>query len=549
MPGFGNTDLFYSRRIGRAPQGSVETDQEEGDDGVSEYVKKKNNTSILGAAKLTGKNKRGFSWGLLESITAREEAEIDSMGSIGKVAIEPQTNYFVTRGQQEINKGNTIIGGIFTATNRKIDDENLTWLRDDAYTGGVDFMHSWNKRKYYVSAKTLVSQVSGSRESIKRTQESSERYFQRPDNEHADVDTTRTSLAGTGGTVSVGKQSGKFLYEAGYAWLSPEFEINDIGFMPQTNLMNQWVWMQYRVLNPKSIFRSQRYSGSQHLGLDFDGKVVSEYYDANTSMQFKNFWSMSTGMSLITRSVSNADLRGGPALHYPGNYGFWVWASTDGRKKFQMAVGPSARWGFNRFTDYRGIDFQFNYRPLNSLSISLSPSLSSRRNEMQYVTTGEVQGEDRFVVGEIEQMTARLSLRMTYMIKPNLSLQYWGQPFGTYGSYTNFKYITDADASEYHQRYIFVPTDQIALNDDVYTIDENKDGSADFTFSNPDFNIGQFRSNMVLRWEYIPASTLFLVWTQDMNGAFNDTGNLTDFNFDSKAHNIFLMKLTYRFVL
>ncbi|HEX5168017.1 MAG TPA: DUF5916 domain-containing protein [Cyclobacteriaceae bacterium] len=549
VPGFGNTDLFYSRRIGRAPQGTVETDQNDVDDGVAEYVKRKNNTAILGAAKLTGKNKRGFSWGLLESLTAREVAEVDSLGSIGKVAIEPQTNYFVTRGQQEINKGNTIVGGIFTATNRKIDDRNLDWLHDQAYSGGIDFTHNWKHRTYYVNAKTLISQVKGSPESIARSQESSERYFQRPDNNHADVDTTRTSLTGTGGTLSIGKQSGRLLYEAGYSWLSPEFEINDIGFMPQTDVMNQWLWTQYRILRPSSVFRSQRYSASQHLGLDFDGKVTSRYYDANTNMQFKNFWSLSSGMSLITQSVSNADLRGGPALHYPGNYGFWLWASTDGRKKFQMAVGPSARWGFDSFLDYKGIDFQFNYRPINSLSISLSPSLSSRRNEMQYVTTGAVEGENRFVVAEIDQMTARLALRMTYMIKPNLSLQYWGQPFGTYGNYSNFKYISDASADEYQQRFIPVPDDQIALKDDVYAVDENKDGAADFTFDNPDFNVGQFRSNMVLRWEYIPSSALFLVWTQNMNGAFNDTGTLTNFNFDSKAHNIFLMKLTYRFVL
>jgi hypothetical protein len=549
VPGFGRTDLFYSRRIGRTPQGSVETDQDDNDDGVDEYVRRTNNTTILGAAKLTGKNKKGFSWGLLESITRREEAEIDSMGSIGKTAIEPQTNYFVTRGQQEINKGNTIIGGIFTATNRNIEDAHLDWLRDEAYSGGIDFTHNWKQRKYYVSAKTLFSTVRGSVESITRTQQSSERYFQRPDNDHAEMDTTRTSLSGSGGTLTVGKQSGKFVYEAGYAWLSPEFEINDLGFMPQTDLMNQWTWLQYRVLNPTKIFRSQRYSASQHLGLDFGGNILSEYFDANTNMQFKNFWSLSSGMSLITRSVSNADLRGGPSLRYPGNYGFWIWASTDGRKKFQMAVGPSGRWGFDDFTSYKGIDLQFNYRPVNSLAISLSPSLSSRNNQMQYVTTGAVEGQDRFVVAEIDQMTARLSLRMTYMIKPNLSLQYWGQPFGTYGSYSNFKYINDADASQYEKRYILVPDNQITLQNDVYSIDENNDGATDFTFDNPDFNVGQFRSNMVLRWEYIPSSTLFVVWTQDMNGAFNDTGTLTDFNFDSKAHNIFLMKLTYRFVL
>lgn len=547
---FWNTNLFYSRRIGRSPQGSVDPDNDN-DDGVSEFVKSDNNTSILGAAKLTGKNKKGFSWGVLESVTGRETAEVDSLGSSRHVGIEPQTNYLVTSAQQEINKGKTVIGGMFTATNRNIEDENLTWLRDDAYSGGLDVTHTWKERTYYINAKALVSHVEGTTEAITHTQESSERYFQRPDNDHAVVDTTLTSLTGSGGTVSYGKQSGKLVYDIGYAWLSPKLELNDIGFMPQTDLMSQWVWMQYRVLNPTRTFRSQRYDVSHSFGWDFDGRLTSENYNMDTRFQFNNFWSISNGMSYNSRSISNADLRGGPALRYPGNFGFWMWASTDGRKKLQFAVGPNGRWGFNDNLLYKGIDLQLNYRPLNALSISLSPSLSSRKNTMQYVNTAAIENEERYIVAEIDQLTARLALRMTYMIKPNLSLQYWGQPFGTYGEYTDFKYIDDADASEYKNRFKPLPNESLTLNDGSYAVDENKDGSPDYSFDNPDFNVGQFRSNMVLRWEYVPSSTVYLVWSQDMNGSFDNQapGLVNDFNFSEKAHNVFLMKLTHRFSL
>ena len=174
---------------------------------------------------------------------------------------------------------------------------------------------------------------------------------------------------------------------------------------------------------------------------------------------------------------------------------------------------------------------------------------------MQYVNTGEVSGENRYVVGEIDQTTARLSLRMTYMITPNLSVQAWGQPFGTAGKYSNFKYITDANASEFSERFTEIPSEWVSLDneDEEYAVDENSDGVPDYKFAKPDFNVGQFRSNMVVRWEYIPGSTLFLVWTQEMNGDFYDqAGSFPQryqFSFADKAHNIFMLKYTYRFVL
>ena len=195
--GFNSNNLFYSRRIGRTPQNSVATDEEGTDDGVAEYVKPNRYTTILGAAKLTGKNKKGFSWGILESVTAPEHATIDSMGVRRTAMVEPLTNYVAGRMQQDINKGNTVVGAMLTSTNRDLSDESLQWLHKDAYSGGIDVVHNWSNRKYFVSAKTAFSNVQGSEKAIALTQNAPERYFQRPDNKHADVDTTRKSLTGT----------------------------------------------------------------------------------------------------------------------------------------------------------------------------------------------------------------------------------------------------------------------------------------------------------------------------------------------------------------
>ncbi len=545
--------LFYSRRIGRQPQGSAVTDPD-GDDGVAEFVKPNIRTTIWGAAKLTGKNKKGFSWGILESVTSKEYAVIDSLGYDRTQLIEPLTNYFVARAQQDINKGNTIVGGMFTATNRQLDDPDLAWLHKSAYSAGADFIHNWKERKYFFSSRMVMSHVKGSKEAIANTQLASERYFQRPDNDHTRFDGNKSSLTGTGGELVIGKKGGNLVGNLNLAWQSPELELNDLGFLSQTDNLSQSIWVQYRILNPKGITRSQRYNINQWRSYDFGFRNLEEGYNVNAHGEFKNFWQSGGGVTYIARIASNADLRGGPTIHYPGAFYYWMYATTDTRKKFYVNINPELGFGQENYSRNTSIDLSLTYRPLNALNISVSPSLSYNDNQMQYVTTASANGQTRYVVGSIDQTTARITIRATYMITPNLSIQYYGQPFGTTGTYSDFKYIENADAGEYRDRFVTIPQNWLTLTDGEYAVDEDIDGIPEFTFYNPDFSFAQFRSNMVIRWEYIPGSTFFLVWTQEMNGEFLDDGGSIhkrysfDFN-DHKAHNIFLLKFTYRFVL
>lgn len=546
-----SNNLFYSRRIGRRPQGSVDTDAS-GEDNTSEYVKLIERTTILGAAKLTGKNKKGFSWGLLESVTAREHTEIDSLGFKKKQLVEPLTNYLVGRVQQDINKGNTVVGAMLTATNRQLNTPDLNWLHKDAYSGGIDFTHHWSDRKYFVSGKGIVSHVRGSAEAIEETQRSSERFFQRPDNDHTELDPTRRSLTGTSGTLQVGKKSGNLVSNISIDWLSPELDLNDIGFLSQTDLINESFWMQYRILQPRGIARWQRYNINQWRGYDFGGRTLEAGYNTNAHAQFNNFWQMGGGITYITHSASNGDLRGGPNIRYPGGVYYWMYLETDRRKKFRVNINPELGRGKDGFSQSANLSLNLTYRPINALNFSLSPSFSRGSNQMQYVATATENNQDVFVVGQIDQTTARLVMRMTLMLTPNLSIQYYGQPFGTSGKYTNFKRITNASASEYTSRFMPINPSTLLLDDDVYSVDANSDGTGDYTFDKPDFNFGQFRSNAVLRWEYIPGSTLFLVWARERNGAFYDSDPAYEkysFDFDEKGHNIFLIKFTYRLVL
>jgi hypothetical protein len=317
--------------------------------------------------------------------------------------------------------------------------------------------------------------------------------------------------------------------------------------------VKQWVFTQYRVTNPAGIFRSQYYNAYQSRQWDFDGRSISRDYEMNGNVQFNNYWYIGAGLSYNELSISNADLRGGPAIRYPGNIGNWLWLSTDRRKKIQVSINPQWVWGENNYLRNTNLDVDFTWRPFNALNISISPSYSYNRNQLQYVATGFASGQDRFVMGEIDQTTLRVAMRMTFMVTPNLSIQYWGQPFGTAGKYSGYKYITDGMATGFSQRFMTIPGGWLTFNGSGYTVDEGNNGNAAFSFRNPDFNIGQFRSNTVVRWEYIPGSTLFLVWTQEMNGAFYDRADplhkKNTFDFNQQVHNIFLMKFTYRFVL
>ena len=552
ITGWSNHNLFYSRRIGRQPQGYVNTDDDiSGNDGVNEYVKATANSRILGAAKITGKNKDGFSFGVLESVTAREFATIDSLGHERKEQIEPLTNYFVARAQQDFKQGKTIVGGMVTATNRDINIETLDHLHTDAYSAGIDLTHYWKDRSYFITAKFLTSHVKGSTEAITATQMSPERFFQRVNNDHAHLDTTRTSLTGTGGTAVFGKRAGQFNYEVGYTWSSPGLELNDVGFLAYTDIMSQWSVFSYRTLNPFSIFRYMRLQAIQWYDHDFGWNGLGHGYEFSYNSEFKNFWFFNTGTSYSGESVSNADLRGGPSFTYPGGIFYWVSAGTDYRKKLRLVINPSWNWGEEDHKKSSSINASIIYRPTNALNLSLNPSVNYSRHDLQYVNTTD---NKDYIVATINQKTYNLSFRMTYMITPDLSVQYWGQPFASSGAFSQFKKVVDAGAENYNNRFM-VLDEFISYNSeqDTYHVDQNNDQVSDFIIQNPDFNFTQFRSNMVVRWEYIPGSTLFLVWTQNRTEFPSNNDHSFDhlYNglFDKKPHNIFLLKFTYRFVL
>lgn len=544
---FTNDNLFYSRRIGALPS------YYPGDPDIA-YVDKITNTKILGAAKITGKNKNGFSWGLLESMTRKADVEVtDTLGQIRDVTIAPFTNYLVGRVQQDINEGNALIGGMFTATNRSINDAHLEFLNREAYSVGLDFTQNFNERNYYVSLNAAASNIQGSEEAITRAQQSSVRFFQRPDNRHAEVDTTRTSLSGTSGTASFGKRNGNLIFQSGATFRSPGFETNDAGFLRQSDFVSQWTWAQYRILKPFGWFRFLRWNVNQYFNIDFDGVTTGRSINTNIHTQFKNFWFLGGGTTLDSEQVSNADLRGGPAIRYPGGYDYWLYVGSNDQKKLTMEINPYRFKGFNDYAGGFGVWMFYRWQPFDALRISFEPSIDKSRNELQYVDSYTHAGQERYVLGQINQRTYSGSFRVNYNLTPNLTIEFWGQPFIAKGEYEEFKDVLLASSDQFHKRYQPFSSNQISWDGSSFHIDRSSDGEIDYSFSNPNFNIVEFRSNMVLRWEYIPGSTLFLVWTS--NGSQYDDGSQNSFrrlagdipNLD--ATHIFLIKYTYRIIL
>jgi len=544
---FSSDKLFYSRRIGRSP--SYYPDLED-----DEFIDWKSHTRILGAFKVTGKTKNGWSIGVIESVTPETKAEIDYFGEKRELVIEPLTNYFVSRLQKDINKGNTLIGGMFTSTHRKINDQDLNFLPESAISGGVDFTQYFKEKKYFVSASLAASKVMGDEEAILELQESSRHLFQRPDADYLELDPKATSMSGTGGTLLLGKNANSGLrYLFNYTFRSPGLELNDVGFMRQGNTSLQFIWVGYSIDKPFSIFRSINISVNQWAGWDFGGYNLFSGGNINLNMDFKNFWSFRGGINREGANISNTELRGGPSIHLPGSWNWSARISTNSRKKLQISAGMHTSKGDDGYYTFATYFGELTYRPINTLSISVEPDFNVIKSELQYVDEQFFEGDPRYIFGNLDQKTFNVTARVDFNITPDLTIQYYGSPFVSGVSYADFKKITDPKADAFSSRYQSFAQNQLSYNseEEVYGIHEAGSGAPDYYFDKPDMNFRQFRSNLVLRWEYVPGSVVYLVWSQGRSdsvsdGHFDFSNDLKDL-FKTTPHDIFLLKLSYRF--
>jgi len=542
----GMDKIFYSRRIGRQPRHWPETADGESME-VPEF------TRILGAFKLSGKTRNGWSIGVIESVTNQEFAQIDSLGSRRKELVEPVTNYFNARVQKDFNKGNTTIGGIFTATNRFINDSALNFLPSAAYTGGIDFAQYWQDKNYRIRANAIASTVQGTPESILDLQTAPQRYYQRPDVGHHRLDSTLRILSGWGASVEGSKiGGGHWRFGERVTAISPGLELNDQGFVRRADFITQATWLGYEIWEPFGSFRSLSIGIEEWAGWDFSGRFLYWGASAYGSARFKNYWSVNTGINYSGYDVDRPALRGGPALIAPGNWSAWLGVSSDDRKK--LVFEPELEGGY-RSQGYGGwydAGLSVSYQITNALQVSLEPGYHFGDQYAMYVETIRINNRDQYLVASMKQHIASADFRIDYSITPDLTIQYWGQPFVFSGDYHQFKKVIDAGNYDVKNQFHIYSPDQIEYNSqtDAYSVSEKGDGTIDFSFENPDFSFFEFRSNFVVRWEYIPGSTAYLVWSQGRTGdtpngdfTLNDhMNNLIDIN----PTNVFLIKLSFR---
>lgn len=541
---FNNMNLFYSRRIGHSPSYKPDLTDDQ-------HIKSPDNTTILSAVKFSGKTSKGLSVGVLQSLTANEKATIKSSTQEEKVSVEPLTNYMVARVQQDLNKSNTIVGGIFTSVNRFTDKQTLNFLNKEAYSGGVDLLHYWSDKKYYVEAKLIGSDIKGDEEAMINLQRSSARYFQRPDNHHTQLDSSLTHLSGLGGKLKVGKVKGLWKYSTEINWGSPGLDLNDIGYMQTADFISQENNISYFVNKPVSIFRTYKIGFEQSNNWDYNGVYLSSEAELSMYAEFLNKWGIANNLEYTGKKLNTHILRGGRAMYMPALWEEEFVIRTDYSKKVSGELELDADFSEHNYYRSYGISPGISVRPADKVRFSLNADYSVNKNDLQYVTTKESSSGKNYVLATIDQETLGLTFRCDYNITPELSIQYYGSPFATTGSYSEYKAVTNPSASDYYQRYVSIKPSVLADDNKKLGVDNNSDGINEYTFNNPDFNFNQFRSNLVFRWEYRPGSQVYLVWSNERTDWLNP-GNAPLRNAatrlsDVSPNNVFMIKFNYWF--
>jgi hypothetical protein len=545
----GGNNVFYSRRIGRAPQllPSVQAYD------VVDVAR------ILGAAKLSGRSAAGWSVGVLSALTGREEALFrDPAGNdLLRETAEPLTNYFVGRLRRDLRAGMSVMGGMLTAVNRDLDsDVARATLRSSAYTGGLDFRHEWARRTWSLNGFVSGSHVQGSTDAIGLAQRSAWRYFQRPDADHLELDADRTALTGLATQLQLTHRRGRhWRYSLLGGTTTPGYEVNDIGFQYRADRVDGEASVTYTDPRPGSFFRSWQTTTSLRAERNYDFDTIMNRAAVNFFGQTLGYWSGFIMAAYNGRALDDRLTRGGPSSERPPqvqlNWNF----NSDSRKLVSVGGGG----GFARHTagGWGGaIAFGTTVRPSPRWNFSLTPQLERAHHAAQYLgrrvdaTAPHTYGA-RYLFSEMDQTTLSLETRLNVTVSPSLSLQVYAQPF---------IYAADfAAPAELRAPGVY---EFLVYGRDVGEVEEVQGGfriwpqgragaAQPFVMPNRDFTLRSLRGNAVLRWEYRPGSTLFVAWQQNRSstladGTF-DLGRDPGALFTARPDNVLVLKVNYWF--
>jgi hypothetical protein len=545
FPSGGGGQLFYTRRIGRTPQLGPGTP----------FADVPTATTILGAAKLSGRTASGWSVGVMEALTQRETARYrDVSDEDQEMSAEPLTNYFVGRARRDMRGGASALGGIFTAVHRDLEsDQEQAMLRSAAYTGGLDFRHEWDNRGWALRGAVAVSHVEGDEAAIKLTQLLSNHYFQRPDADHLEVDTDATSLTGLAANLSVARQAGQhWRGQATIATTTPAYEVNDIGFNYRTDRRDAEAQVTYMENQPGSFWRSWSVTGSSRWEYNYAGQRIANWNRTLMSFRHLNFWSIHASANYSLRSNDDRLTRGGPIAARPAGWDGGFTFVSDPRRAITFQGGA-----FGSRNEHGGwmyeIDPTLGIKTSSRWNLSVGPRLFRGHTVAQYVSSiadpaaTETYGR-RYVFAPIDQTEVGLETRLNLTFSPTLSLEMYAQPLissGEYGAPAEFAAPGTYRFDTYSDAERFVSNGQPG-----YRIDPDGAGPQEsFVVPDRDFNVRALRGNAVLRWEWRRGSTLYLAWQQSRQG-YEPLGDF-DFERDRRAlfraqpDNILVLKVNY----
>jgi hypothetical protein len=561
----GGANYFYSRRIGARPRGSADGD----------FVDYPSASKIWTAAKLTGQLANRTSIGVLGAVTGRENARIfdTTANAYSNAVVAPTTMFGVARASRQFGRNQSTVGAILTAVDRDIAPGSpfAQIMNDRAFSGGTDFNLRFKGNTYRLGGHAGFSHVTGDSTQIINIQRSSAHYFQRPDAEAYRVDSSRTSLSGFTAGLNFSKNAGKhWLYSASAETDSPGFELNDIGRLSTADSRIVGGDVTYRETTPRAFYRSYSTNVSSFQERNYDNDVQFSFVRWDGSVTFKNFWNLALTAWHDFEGQDARATRGGPSMGTP-------WFRV-GIVSLSNASSAKTRWqgrvyyGKDEFgAVVNRLSGLLSFKPGPQWNVSFSPNFLRAQTNRQWVQTERGSGRpqtynNRYVFAFIDQSVFTNVIRLNYAVTPDLTMELYGEPFAASGRFSRFGELAAPRAM--HQRLYGTDGTTIVQNpDSTYTVTDNQvlNGGAPTQFTIPfqDFNVRSWRSNMVLRWEYRPGSTLYVVWQQNRsaevaNGDLVSFGGLADpfrrrvgrFGFgdptvNHQMTNFFAIKLNY----
>ena len=539
----GDTRFFYTRRVGAAPRGNAE----------GNFVERPDNTTILGAGKVTGRLPSGLSIGSLVAVTDEEYARTfaTSSAAFGREKVEPLALYAAARVQQEFGDDASTAGLMLTALQRDVEAGAplAQLLNRRAFTGQGDFNLRFAGGGYTLKGELGFSRVEGEPESIELFQRSSTSYFQRPDATHVDLDTTRTSLGGMIGLLEMRKRAGEhWLWTAAGRFESPSFNRNDMGIQFTSDDIDFWVELIYRQTKATERFQAYNVSLRVFPNWNFGGVRGDSNVRLNIEHTWRNFTRSAVFARFWPREQDDRATRGGPLMASPAGAMVEANFSSNPARRTTWYLGlSSGAWETDVWEGevYAGLSL----RPSARWELAISPSFGRSADSRQYIDAldggSEATFGRRYIFATVERSRIATQFRFNYALHPDLTLQTYVEPFAASGRFLDFGELAAARSRDL-RRYGEDGTTLTQMDGgDV----EVTDGAASFTIDNRDFHSRSLRSTVVLRWEWRPGSTLFAIWQQD-RGTAGSRGNAVGVAdlwraWSAEGDNVLAFKLRY----